>query len=139
MVLAAVVLVAETERPRPDGPSTASAAFRPPPGPGVHGRPDAPVQPAARPGGEPARDRSARRSRQQGWSGSSKDPPPARRQHRFVLPDGALHAGGEEQCADRHPALQAGIHLAGRLDPVGQLTGADKRGRENDLTGEQTV
>ena len=30
-------------------------------GPGAHGQPDAPGQPAAKPGGEPARDRSARR------------------------------------------------------------------------------
>ena len=66
-------------------------------------------------------------------------PPPARRQGRLVLPNGALHPGGEEQGADRHPALQAGIHLAGRLDPVRQLTGAIEGGREDDLTGEQTV
>jgi hypothetical protein len=90
-------------------------------------------------GGATDRDRSARRSRLHGWDGSSEHPPPARGQRWLGLGDGGLHAGGEEQCADRHPALQAGIYLAGGLYPVGQLTGADKRGRENDLAGEQTV
>jgi hypothetical protein len=57
---------------------------------------------------------------------------------RLVVCHGGLHAGGEDQGESR-AARPAGIHLAGRLDPVGQLTGTDERGRENDLAGEQTV
>ena len=57
---------------------------------------------------------------------------------RLVVCHGGLHAGGEDQGESR-AARPAGIHLAGGLDPVGQLTGADKRGREDDLTGEQAV
>jgi len=92
----------------------------------------------ARLDGAEARDRSARHSRRQEWSGSSEHPPPAGRQCLLGLSEGGLHPGGEEQCESR-AARPAGIHLAGRLDPVGQLTGTDERGRENDLAGEQTV
>ena len=70
--------------------------------------------------------------------GSSEHPPPARGQRWLGLGDGGLHPGGAEQCESR-AARPAGIHLAGRLDPVGQLTGTDERGRENDLAGVQTV
>ena len=95
--------------------------------------------PATRLVGAVARYRSARHSRRQGWSGSSEHPPPAGGQSRLVGHRCGLHAGGEEQGADRHPALKAGIHLAGRPDPVGQLTGANKGRGEKDLACEQAM
>jgi hypothetical protein len=67
--------------------------------------------------------------------------PPAGREpggHLVVCGRG-LHSRGEEQGADRHPALQAGVHLARGMDPVRQLTGTDERGGEDDLAGEETV
>ena len=95
--------------------------------------------PATSPGGAAARDRSARPCLPQGWSGSSEHPPPAGGQSRLVGNRCGLHAGEEEQGADRHPALQAGIHLAGHPDPVGQLTGANKGRGGNDLACEQAM
>ncbi len=65
-------------------------------------------------------------------------PPPARPQGRRVLRDGGLHSGGDEQ-GESLAARLAGIDLAGALDPVGQLRGADERGREHDLAGEQAM
>ena len=103
----------------PVGRSRAAAGCRPPPGPGAHGPPAAPAPPAARPGGDPTADRNGRRSRQQGWGGSSEQPPPPRRQGRLAAAGRHLHAGGEEQGADRHPAFQAGIHLTRGMEPVG--------------------
>jgi len=123
----------------PGGQSTDAGGCRPPPGPGAHGPPAAPAPPATRPGGGAGLNRSARRSRWRGWVGSSEHPPPAGGQSRLVARHCGLHAGGEEQGADRHPALQAGIHLARGLDPVRQLTGANERGREHDLAGEQAM
>ena len=63
----------------------------------------------------------------------------ARRLGRLVARDSGLHAGGEEQGADCHPALQAGVHLPRGMDPVRQLTGPHERRREDDLAGEQAV
>jgi hypothetical protein len=120
----------------PDGRSRGAAGCRPPPGPGDHGPPAVPAPPVTRPDGAAARDRSARRSRQQGSGGSSEHPPPSGRECRLAVCHGGLHAGGEEQGADRHPTLQAGIHLAGGLNPVGQLTRSDEGCREDDLTRE---
>ena len=65
-------------------------------------------------------------------------PPPAGSQRRLIVRHGGLHAGGEEQGESR-AARPAGIHFAGRLDPVGQLTGTNERGREKDLAREQAV
>ena len=47
-------------------------------------------------------------------------------QGRRGLADGGLHPGGEEQ-GESGAARPAGIHFAGRLDPVGQLATAHKR------------
>jgi len=55
-----------------------------------------------------------------------RNTPPAGSQRRLVGRRCGLHAGRVKQSAVRHPALQAGIHLTGALDPVRQLTGADK-------------
>lgn len=95
--------------------------------------------PATGPGDAAARDRSAQPCLPQGWSGSLEHPPPAGRERRLVGRRCGLHAGGEEQGTDRHPALQAGIHLAWRLDPVGQLTGANEGRGEDDLAREQAM
>jgi len=44
-----------------------------------------------------------------------------------------------EEQGESWAARPAGIHLAVRLDPVRQFTGADEGRREDDLAGEQTV
>ena len=66
----------------------------------------------------------------------SEHPSSGWRQGRLVRRDGGLHAGGEEQ-GESLATRPAGVHLAGDLDPVGQLTGTDERGREHDLASEQ--
>ncbi len=68
-----------------------------------------------------------------------KHTPTARRQGWLVAQDTGLHAGGEEQGADRHPPLQAGIHLAGAVEPVREFARPHKRGGENDLASEQAM
>ena len=68
-----------------------------------------------------------------------KHTPTARRQGWLVAQDTGLHAGGEEQGADRHPRFQPGGHLQGRMDPVGELTCPHERGRENDLASLQAM
>ena len=81
--------------------------------------------PATSPDGAAARDRSPQPCLPQGWSGSSKHPPPAGGQRRLVGRSCRLHAGGEEQGKSR-AARRAGIQLAERLDPVRQLTRVDE-------------
>ena len=61
-------------------------------------------------------------------------PPPAGRECQLVC-NGGLHEGGEKQGESR-AARPAGVHLAGRMNPVGQFTGTDEGRGEDDLPGE---
>lgn len=65
-------------------------------------------------------------------------PSPTGSQGQLVARDSGLHPGVEEQGKSR-ASRPAGSHLAGGVDPVRQLTGADEGGRENDLAGEQAM
>ena len=73
-----------------------------------------------------------------GRDGAAHRTTPAGRARVLIVCRCGLHAEGEEQGKSR-AARPAGIHLAERLDPVRQLTGANKGRGEDDLTGEQAM